>query len=154
MAIAVSLAVVQPMPLAAVRRVLLPSGIRSASGPALDQVRQFLRTEPSLQHVGGHSVFLYHHPERRGGPLEVDFGVEVAQGFEASGAVFATATPGGEVATAIHRGSDSQLHRTHSSLQIWVTAHGRVLAGTSWEIYGEQAEVGGEQETRVAYLLR
>jgi len=55
MAVIVSVQIVQPRKLAAVRRRV---AIGAAWRPALD----------------GHSVFLYHHPARRGDPMDVDFG--------------------------------------------------------------------------------
>jgi hypothetical protein len=38
-------------------------------------------------------VFLYHHPELRDQPMDVDFGVQVGRAFESAGEVLHTETP-------------------------------------------------------------
>src|SRR4051795_6250049 len=96
--------IVEPRTLAAVRRQVPMGAVASAWRPALDQVWAFLRSQPGLR-TDGHNVFLYHHPARREDPMNVDFGVEVARSFSPSGEVHETATPAGEAAMAIHRGS-------------------------------------------------
>src|SRR5579862_3417991 len=103
MSIAVSVRAVEPRKLAAVRRHVAISGIATAWKPALDQVWEFLRNQPGLR-TDGHNVFLYHHPARRDQPMDVDFGVEVARAFESAGEVFATETPAGMAAVAVHTG--------------------------------------------------
>src|SRR5215467_6253067 len=95
----VSVRTVTPMKLAAVRRHVTIGGVGTAWKPALDQVWSFLRARPGLR-TDGHNVFLYHHPERRDLPMDVDFGVEVVRAFETAGEVYATETPAGEVAMA------------------------------------------------------
>jgi hypothetical protein len=47
---------------------------------------------------------LYHHPTQPGATILCDFAVEVTRTFETAGEVYATETPGGEVAVAVHRG--------------------------------------------------
>ena len=92
--------VVSPRILAAVRRTVTIGGVGAVWRPALDQVWAFLRTHPDLR-TDGHNIFLYHHPARRGDPMDVDFGVEVVREFAPSGEVKPVETPAGEVVARI-----------------------------------------------------
>jgi effector-binding domain-containing protein len=148
----VSVEVVKPRILAAVRRQVQIGAVASAWGPALDQVWSFLRSQPGLR-TDGHNIFLYQHPARRGDPMEVDFGVEVARSFTPSGEVRETSTPAGEAAMAVHKGDYGQLHRTHDAIHQWARSHGRAFAGRSWEIYGDWSDDSSKVETTVVYLL-
>ena len=85
--------------------------------------------------------------------MNVDFGVEVARRFKTSGEVYATQTPAGEVATAVHIGGYDRLSETHSAICVWAQAHQRVLGGQSWEIYGDWSDAPSWLETTVTYLL-
>jgi hypothetical protein len=99
----VSVGVVEPRILAAVRRRVAIGAVGSAWKPALDQVWAFLRSQPGLRE-GGHNIFLYHHPLSRDAPMEVDFGVEVVRRFDPVGEVAPAETPAGEAAIAVHVG--------------------------------------------------
>jgi len=152
MALMVSVQHVQERKLAAVRRRVTIGEVASAWRPALDQVWNFLRSQPVLR-TEGHNVFLYHHPEHRDLPMDVDFGVEVTRRFPTSGEVFATATPAGEVATAVHLGPYDRLQETHDAIHAWAKGHQRPFAGLSWEIYGDWSDDPSKLETTVTYLL-
>ena len=152
MGIDVSVQVVQPRKLAAVRRQVAVGAVASAWRPALDQVWTFLRSQPGLR-TDGHNVFLYHHAARRGDPMNVDFGVEVARSFMPHGEVYETHTPSGEAAIAVHRGSYDGLHAAHEAVQEWAKSHERTFAGSSWEIYGDWSDDPAKLETTVVYLL-
>ena len=102
MSVSVKLQTVHPRKLAAVRREVTPGAVGSAWGPALDKVWEFIRSQPGLR-TDGHNIFLYHHPTQPGAPILCDFGVEVTRTFETAGEVYATETPGGEAAVAVHR---------------------------------------------------
>src|SRR5215510_12044820 len=123
------------MRLAAVRRHVAIGGVGAAWRPALDKVWEFLRTQPGLR-ADGHNMFLYHHPARRDLPMDVDFGVEVTRAFETAGEVYATETPGGEAAVAVHRGPYNRMKEAHDAIGKWMRANQRESAGYSWEIYG------------------
>jgi len=152
MGIEVSVQVVEPRKLAAVRRQVAVGGVASAWRPALDQVWAFLRSQPGLR-TDGHNIFLYHHPARRSEPMNVDFGVEVSRSFSPSGEVYETHTPGGEAAMAVHRGGYDQLRATHEAVNQWAKSHNRSFGGYSWEIYGDWSDDPSNLETTVVYLL-
>lgn len=144
---------VEPRKLAAVRRKVMIGDIARAFKPALDQVWAFLREHPDLR-CDGHNLFLYHHGAGRSAPLTVDFGVEVTESFEPAGEVFATQTPAGEAALALHVGSYGSLKTTHDAIHAWCSAHHRVIADASWEIYGDFTADESKLATTVAYLLK
>jgi effector-binding domain-containing protein len=98
-------------------------------------------------------VFLYHHDQGATAPMQVDFGVEVVRAFDRAGDVYATETPAGEVAFAVHVGRYDWLGKTHAAIHEWCAEHRRHLAGKSWEIYGDWTDDESKLETTVAYLL-
>lgn len=150
--VTVSVQTVSSRKLAAVRRELSLKEIASAWRPALDKVWAFLRTQPGLR-TDGHNVFLYHHGRGAVAPMQVDFGVEVQRAFDPVGDVYATETPAGEVALAMHVGRYDRLGETHASIHEWCAKQGRGLAGKSWEVYGDWMDDESQLETTVAYLL-
>jgi effector-binding domain-containing protein len=152
MGIDVAVEVVKPRKLAAVRRHVPLGAVGSAWRPALDQVWAFLRSQPGLR-TDGHNVFLYHHPARRTDPMDVDFGVEVAQSFIPSGEIYETNTPAGEAAVAVHRGAYDRPPATHDAIHQWAKSRDRTFAGRSWEIYGDPSDDPSKIETTVLYLL-
>jgi effector-binding domain-containing protein len=152
MAIDVSIQAVSVRTLAVVRRKVRIDQIGSAWRPALDQVWQFLSQHPGLR-TDGHNVFLYHHPANRREPMDVDFGVQVTRSFPTEGEVFATETPVGKVASALHIGPYERLGETHDAIHAWAAANKITFAGQSWEIYGDWSDDPAKLETYVAYLL-
>ena len=140
------------MKLAAVRRQVAAGGVGTAWRPALDKVWEFLRTQPGLR-TDGHNVFLYHHPARQDLQMEVDFGVEVTRTFESAGEVYATETPAGMVAVAVHVGAYGRMKETYDAIHAWRNAGNRVFAGESWEIYGDWSDDPSKLETTIMYLL-
>src|SRR5215467_8741564 len=153
MPVSVNLQTVYPRKLAAVRREVVPGAVGTAWRPALDKVWAFLRTQPGLR-TDGHNVFLYHHPARRDLPMDVDFGVEVSRTFESVGEVYATETPAGMVAVAVHVGPYDRMKETHDAVHAWREANKRAFAGKSWEIYGDWSDDPSKLETTIMYLLK
>jgi effector-binding domain-containing protein len=153
MGVSVSVQVVSSRLIAAVSRQVAMGGVGAAWRPALDQVWTFLRAQPGLR-TDGQNIFLYHHPARRGDPMDVDFGVEVVREFAPSGEVRPVKTPAGEVVAATHIGPYDRLGRAHDAVQAFAAANNRAFAGTSWEIYGDWSEDPATLETIVMYLLR
>ncbi|HUK36714.1 MAG TPA: GyrI-like domain-containing protein [Vicinamibacterales bacterium] len=144
---------VQPRKLAAVRREVAPGSVGSAWGPALDKVWRFLRGEPGLR-TDGHNIFVYGHPKTPGAPILCDFGVEVTRTFDTRGEVYATETPGGEAAVAIHRGPYDRMIETYNAIERWMAENQRESAGSSWEIYGDPTPDPADTETTIVYLLK
>ena len=153
MPVSVSVQRVQPRTLAAVRREVAAGAVGSAWGPALNKVWDFIRSQPGLR-TDGHNVFLYHQPAQPGAPLVCDFGVEVTRTFETAGEVYATETPGGEAAVAVHRGPYSRMNEAHDAIRKWMAANRRDFAGRSWEIYGDPTPNPANTETTIVYLLK
>jgi effector-binding domain-containing protein len=153
MSVLVNLETVPPRKLAAVRREVAPGAVGSAWGPALDRVWEFLRGQPGLR-TDGHNIFLYHHPKKVSAPILCDFGVEVTRAFEPAGEVYATETPGGEAAVAVHRGPYIRMDEAHDAIRKFIAEHQRESAGYSWEIYGDPTPNPADTETTVVYLLK
>ena len=152
MPVSVDVQTVHPRILAAVQRDVAVGAVGSAWGSALDQVWEFIRSEPGVW-TDGHNVFLYRHPPEPGAPLVCYFGVEVSRVFDAAGEVSVVETPEGEAAVAVHRGPYDGLNDAHEAIVVWMAEHHRTSAGYSWEIYGDPTPDPAETETTVVYLL-
>jgi GyrI-like small molecule binding domain len=148
-----SVQTVYPRKLAAVRREVAPGAVGSAWRSALDKVWEVIRSQPGLR-TDGHNIFLYNHPTQPGGPILCDFGVEVTRTFKTAGEVYATETPGGEAAVAVHRGPYERMNEAHDAIRQWIAVSRRQSAGHSWEIYGDPTQDPANTETTVVYLLR
>src|SRR6202023_26972 len=151
MVVSMNVQTVQPRKLAAVRREVAPGAVGSAWPPALGKGWAFIRSHPGLG-AGGHNI-LSHHPTQPGAPILCDFGVEVTRTFETAGEVYATETPGGEAAIAVHRGPYNRMNETHDAIGKWMAANRRDSAGHSWEIYEDPTPDTADTETTVVYLL-
>ncbi len=153
MDVSVNLQIVRPRKLAAVRREVAPGAVSSAWGPALGKVWDFIRSRPGLW-TDGHNIFVYHQPAQPGAPILCEFGVEVTRLFEDVGEVYATETPAGEAAVAVHSGPYNRMNETHDAIRKWMAANGREPAGHSWEIYGDPTPDPADTKTTIAYLLK
>jgi effector-binding domain-containing protein len=136
---------------AAVRARVTIGEIGRAWKAPLDQVWAFLKANGELR--PGHNLFLYHHPEHRNDPMDVDFGVQVARRFEQQGDVRCVETPAGEVARTVHIGPYDRLGEAHDAVHAWCAAHNRKIARASWEVYGDWNNNPALLETTIKYLL-
>jgi effector-binding domain-containing protein len=122
-------------------------------GQLLGEVYGFVRDRPELATGTGNerwqNVMLYKDQRP-----DVEVGVLVSRRFEPESRVIPSELPGGEVATAVHRGDYAKLGVTHDAVREAVAARGRELAGPCWEIYGHATEDPSEQETEIFWLLR
>jgi effector-binding domain-containing protein len=122
-------------------------------GPLLDQVYRFVRRRTDLATGDGaelwQNVMLYKDDRP-----DVEVGVLVSGSFQPEEPVISSVLPGGEVATATHRGDYAQLGVTHDAVRDHVAANKRELAGPRWEIYGHWRPDPTELETEVFWLLR
>jgi len=153
MTASVELQTVHRRQLAAVHREVAVGEVGSAWGPAIGKVWEFIRSQPGLW-TDGHNIFVYHHPEQAGAAIACDFGVEVTRAFESAGEVYATETPAGEAAVAVHRGPYATMNEAYDAIDKWMTVHRRESAGHSWEIYGDPTPDPADTETTVVHLLK
>ena len=148
----VELQIVHRRQLAAVRREVAVSEVATAWGPAVSKVWDFIRGQPGLW-TDGHNIFVYHHPEHEAAAIACDFGVEVTRAFESAGEVYATETPTGEAAVAVHRGPYDTMNEAYEAIDRWMTTNQRGSAGYTWEIYGDPRPDPVDTETTVVHLL-
>ncbi|MFB9712693.1 GyrI-like domain-containing protein [Arthrobacter methylotrophus] len=149
----VNLQTVRPRMLAAVRRVVAPGEVGSAWGPAVGKVWDFVRSQPGLW-TDGHNIFVYHHTNKPDAPILCEFGVEVTRVFAAMGEVYASETPGGEAAVAVHHGPYHRMNEAYIAIEEWIAANHRESAGHSWEIYGDPTPDPAHTEITVVHLLK
>jgi effector-binding domain-containing protein len=149
---AVELRTVTPRPTAVVSQTTTWNEFPGLWRELLDEVYGFVRPRPELAPEAGPEVwrnaFLYLDDKPT-----VEIGVLVARSFEPRGRVVASQLPGGEVATAVHRGDYAQMGRTHQAVNDFIDARGLRRAGPSWEIYGHWREDPSELETEIYYLV-
>jgi effector-binding domain-containing protein len=117
--------------------------------PMLDEVWGFLRGggAPDGLYRDGHNVMLY-----RDDVPHVEVGVQVTGPFPPVGRVVPSTLPGGRAVTATHTGPISQLGDTHRAVREWSAAHGHVLTGCRWEVYGDP-DPTGHFDVRVFWAL-
>lgn len=92
------------------------------------------------------------------GQINLEVGVELAVPFTGVGGVIGSATPAGQVATAVHFGPYGRLHEAHRAICEWCAKHGHTLAGPNWEIYGHWKDDWNADPTKIRtdvfYLLK
>jgi AraC family transcriptional regulator len=119
----------------------------------LDKVWDFIRSRPGLW-TNGHNIFLYHHPRESSDLILCDFGVEVTREFETVGEIYATETPAGQAAVAVHRGPYNMMNVAYDAIERWMAVNRRESAGHSWEIYGDPTPDPADSETTLFHLLK
>ncbi len=68
--------------------------------------------------------------------------------------MYATETPGGEAAVAVHHGPYNRMNEAYNAIERWMAANRRESAGHSWEIYGDPTPDPADTETTVVQLLK
>jgi effector-binding domain-containing protein len=153
LAVTVTFVKAEPRPTAVIAQTTTWQEFPSLWGQLLDEVYRFARSRTELATGDGaelwQNVMLYKDDR----PC-VEVGVLVSTSFESEGRVVASELPGGEVATATHRGDYARLSVTHDAVRDYVVANGRELAGPRWEVYGHWRADPRELETDVFWLLR
>jgi effector-binding domain-containing protein len=148
----VTFVTVEPRPTAVVARTTTWDEFPRLWRQLLDEVYRFVRAHEELGTGDGaerwQNVMLY-----KDDTPNVEVGVLAATSFEREGRVISSRLPGGEAATAIHRGDYADLGATHDAVRAHVAAFGRELAGPRWEIYGHWREDPSELETELFWLL-
>lgn len=132
--------------LAAVRQRTTFAALSNTIVESLNAVYAFLQGQP--QQTRGHNVVVYLD---RAPTVEV--GVQVSAPFPPAGSILCTSTPSGMTAHTVHRGPYPLLHEAHAAVQDWCREHGKLLAGVSWEVYGDWTEDEAQLLTDVHYLL-
>jgi effector-binding domain-containing protein len=149
----VAFVTVDPRPTAVIAQTTTWEEYPRLWGQLLDEVYRFVRTRTDLATGAGtelwQNVMLYKDQRP-----DVEVGVLVTGSFEGEGRVIASELPGGEAATATHRGDYAGLAVTHQAVRDFVAAHGRELAGPCWEIYGHGRADPNESETEIFWLIR
>ncbi len=116
----------------------------------LDEVWAFLHGPGAGLRSDGHNVMLY-----KDDVPNVEVGVQVTGPFVPTGRVVPSSLPAGEAAMTIHRCPPERIDAAHQAVLDWCAAHGRKVAGSRWEVYGDRREEDpGAFETAVYWLLR
>jgi effector-binding domain-containing protein len=118
-------------------------------GQLLAEVWSFLRSSGLTT---GRNVMLY-----KDDAPSVEVGAEVSASFTGTGRVAPSSLPAGRAAVTVARGAPSPatLAIAHAAVRDWCAAHGHVLSGARWEIYGHWLEDQDPAlfETEVYWLL-
>ena len=148
---AVSLRIAAPRMIAAAHARVPIRSVPATFKRYLDQV--YAAAKAGAVQLDGQNVFLYREIPGRPTEADVAFGVGVTAPFVAVGAVEPTSLPVGEVATTTHWGSYAHLGAAHGAIVAWCGEHGRLRAGTFWEVYGHWSDDPALRRTDVYYLL-
>ena len=152
MTVSVELVTLDPRPTAVVAKTTTWEEFPRVWRELLDEVYGFVRGRGDLA-TGGEGERWQNMMLYKDQRPDVEVGVLVSQPFEPHGRVVCSQLPGGEVATAVHRGDYGGLGATHDAVRAHVSASGRELAGPCWEVYGHWREDPSELETEVFWLL-
>lgn len=142
--------IVASRPVAGVRARVPCGRVSREFGRYLDQVYAAARGGSVL--LDGQNIFIYRSSDDE--QLTVDFCVGVTAPFAGIGAVVPLETPRGVAAMTTHHGDYGGLRLANEAITAWCRANDRVLAGTSWEVYGHWHPDPAQLHTDVYYLLQ
>jgi effector-binding domain-containing protein len=121
------------------------------------------RLYPKLRELGikglGKDVVVYHPGSamlwNEPPGIRIEVGVQLQEPLtDASDPVHPSRTPGGRVATTLHRGPYQGLPAAHMAIHTYCGQHGLKLGGRNWEVYGQHDEADPSKlETQVFYEL-
>ena len=137
-------------PLAAVRAKAERAEMATTIRASFDKVYAVLRAR-NLTGLG-HNVIVYHDPAS-GPPFDMVLGVETPGPIAPEGEVFATETPGGRAAVAVHYGPYDRLVEAHAALQRWLAERGLKASGDNIEVYGDHDDDPAKLRTDIVYPL-
>jgi effector-binding domain-containing protein len=147
---AVEVRQLESVPLAVVRRQARQQDLSSLVPECCGLVWQVVKAQ---QTKAGRHVAIY-----RDDSIRLEVGVELQGLFVDDGEVVRSETPAGAVASATHFGPYRGLGGAHDAIHQWCKAHGRELAGPSWEIYGHWEPAWDTDPSRIRtdvfYLLK
>ena len=128
MSLSVSLAHLDAIPLAVVRRRARRAELGAVVQRGCGEVWNYIRAQDMR---GGRHVAVY-----LSGAIDLEVGVELASEFSESDDVVRSHTPAGLAASVTHFGPYQALGAAHEAIRSWCKANGHQLAGPNWEIYG------------------
>jgi effector-binding domain-containing protein len=137
-------------PVAGVHAQIPRGRVAQQFGGHLDQV--YAAARAGAVQLDGQNVFIYR--ETSADRLIVDFCVGLRAPFTALGAVVPMEAPRGIAAMTTHGGEYGRLDEAHAAILAWCQANDRLLAGSSWEVYGHWHEDPAQLRTDVYYLLQ
>jgi len=147
---AVTVETARPRPIAAVRVRLPMRDVPRRFAEYLSQV--YAASRSGAIEIDGQNIFVYSGDAY--GEADVEFGVGTKRAFAQTGAVIASATPSGRVATTTHWGDYSGLGAAHDAVVHWCKSQGLALAGPRWEVYGHWSDDPATRRTDIFYLLK
>jgi effector-binding domain-containing protein len=118
----------------------------------LDDVWSYIREARDLS--PGHNVVVY-RGDLDAGPAPVEVGVQVGRRFEGTSAsgVRCVELPSGRAAHVTHRGPYDAMAPAYQALDRGIRDGGHVVAGPSWEVYGDWSADPSQLETDIYVLL-
>lgn len=140
-----------PRSIAVVQARLAVPDISALFASYLDQV--YAAARAGAVQLDGQNIFVYRDAPNQPDHVDVAFGVGIKSPCTPYGNVLSVQLPFGEVAATTHWGAYAGLGAAHGAVIAWCRTHGRVPAGTRWEVYGHWTEDAAQLRTDVYYLL-
>ena len=151
----ITIEMVSPLPLAAVRRQVTTANLalQVVGAPVWSLIEQ--RGLKSLTET----VVIYYDRAtgmRLATPdgVPADIGVRVEEPFEGDPSLQCVMTPAGRAARFRHHGHYELLPVVHADIRAWCLDKGHAIAGTNWEHFARWHEEPEQLVTDVYYLLR
>ena len=146
-------AVVDAMPTAVIAAPATANDVAKTIGRLIDPVRAFVRSSGL---ASGRHIVRYEGDVQSGKGTTIEVGVLVDQPFIPASVtdVRCSELPAGTVARTVHLGHHHRIGEAHTEVRQWCAANGEIVAGPSWEIYGDWTDDPRQLRSEVLYLLR